>query len=222
MNLGYQLDPAYVVRHLGELGDGLAWTLVLTTIGLCGGIIAGLALGAVRAYRLPVFSNLVAAFVELIRNTPLFVQIFFLYFGLPKIGMRASAFEVACASLIIWGAAYNAENYRAALLAVPYQYEEAGRALGLGEMRTFWSIRLPIAIRFAMPSVTNISVETLKNSALMLAISFPELTDTAINLVAVSFRVFELFIVIGITYLVLAASLTQLMRSVEHRLAWPA
>lgn len=222
MNIGYQLDPAYVLQHLGELGGGLAWTLILTSVGLCGGIIAGLALGAVRAYRLPLLSSLVAAFVELIRNTPLFVQIFFLYFGLPKIGVRASAFEVACTSLILWGAAYNAENYRAALLAVPREYQEAARALGLGEMGTFWLVRLPIAVKFAMPSVTNISVETLKNSALMLAISFPELTDTAINLVALSFRVFELFIVIAITYLVLAASLTHFMRAVEHRLAWPA
>lgn len=221
MNIGYQLDPAYVVRHLSELAGGLGWTLILTAVGLCGGIAAGLALGAIRAYRLPFLSGLVAVFVEFIRNTPLFVQIFFLYFGLPKIGLRASAFEVACASLIIWGTAYNAENYRAALLAVPREYQEAARALGLGELRTFWRVKLPIAIRFAMPSVTNISVETLKNSALMLAISFPELTDTAVNLVAVSFRVFELFIVIGITYLFLAAVLTQLMRATEHRLAWP-
>ena len=222
MNVGYQLDPAYLARHIGELGNGLGWTLVLTLAGLCGGILTGLAFGAVRAYRLPLLSGLVAALVEFIRNTPLFVQIFFLYFGLPRIGIRASAFEVACASLIIWGAAYNTENYRAALLAVPREYQEAARALGLGELRTFFRVRLPIAIRFAMPSVTNISVETLKNSALMLAISFPELTDTAVNLVAVSFRVFEVFFVIGVTYLVLASLLTQLMRTVERRMAWPA
>ncbi len=221
MNFGYALDPGYIVAHLADLAAGLLWTLALTAIGLAGGSALGLIGGAVRAYRVPLLSPLVGGCVELIRTTPLFVQIFFLYFGLPDLGVRVSGFAVASAALVIWGAAYNVENFRAALEAVPRPYREAARALGLRPLQAFLAVALPVACRIAMPSVTNTSVETLKNSALMLAISFPELTDTAVNLVAVSFRVFEVFITIGAVYLLLAAGLTRAMRGLERRLAWP-
>jgi polar amino acid transport system permease protein len=160
-------------------------------------------------------------FVEAVRTTPLFVQIFFLYFGLPEIGITAPALAVATMALVIWGAAYNTENFRAAIEAVPPGFHEASRALGLRSRRMFLLVTAPIALRIALPSVTNTSVETLKNSALMLAISFPELTDVAVKMVAISFRVFEVFTTIAVTYLVLTMLLTHAMRTLERRLAWP-
>ena len=221
MNFGYQLDPGYIVTHLGELASGLLWTIVLTGIGIAGGTLLGLVGGAIRSYKIPYLSPAIGVFVEAIRTTPFFVQIFFLYFGLPEIGITASAFSVAVTALVVWGAAYNVENFRAAIDAVPAGCHDAARALGLNGWRAFRLVVVPIAARIAMPSVTNTSVETLKNSALMLAISFPELTDVAVKMVAVSFRVFEVFIVIGVTYLVLTAALTRAMREFERRLAWP-
>lgn len=221
MNFGYQLDPWYIVEHLPELASGLAWTIALTVSGIVGGTALGLVGGAIRSYRVRVLSPLVGGFVEIIRTTPLFVQIFFLYFGLPEIGVTASALTVANIALIVWGAAYNVENFRAAIDAVPPGCRDAAKALGLNRLRTFQLVVAPVAIRIAMPSVTNTSVETLKNSALMLAINFPELTDVAVNMVAVSFRVFEIFITIAVTYLFLTAALTRAMREIEHRMAWP-
>lgn len=220
MDFGYSLDPGYIVEHLGELSLGLVWTVVLTSIGIVGGTLFGLVGGALRSHRVRTVSPLIVAGVEFIRTTPLFVQIFFLYFGLPEIGLKASGFVVASLALVIWGAAYNVENFRAAIEAVPKEYHEAARALGLKPISIFILVTLPVTIRLAIPSVTNTSVETLKNSALMLAISFPELTDTAVNLVAVSFRVFEVFITIGVVYLLLTAGLTRAMREIEHRIAW--
>lgn len=221
MDFGYELDPGYIVEHLGELSLSFIWTIVLTTIGLVGGTLLGLVGGAIRSYRVRIASPLIGACVEFIRTTPLFVQIFFLYFGLPDMGLRASGFIVACLALVMWGAAYNVENFRAAIGAVPKEYHEAAQALGLRPIPVFLLITLPVAVRLAIPSVTNTSAETLKNSALMVAISFPELTDTAVNLVAVSFRVFEVFITIGAVYLLLTAGLTRMMREVERRMAWP-
>jgi len=222
MNFGYQLDPGYILAHADALLAGLAWTVALTAIGLVGGIALGILGGVARAYHVPVVSPAIACVVEFIRTTPLFVQIFFLYFGLPELGLELPGLAVASLSLVIWGAAYNTENFRAAIEALPHGYAEAARALGLRGRATFRLVSLPILIRYALPSVTNTSVETLKGSSLMLAISFPELTDTTINLVSVSFRVFELFFVLGITYLLLAAALTRLMRAFENHLAWPA
>lgn len=221
MSFGYALDPGYVAAHLGELALGLGWTVVLTVIGFLLGTLLGLLGAAVRVARVPLLSPIVAAAVEFIRTTPLFVQIFFLYFGLPDLGLRAPGFVVASAALVIWSAAYNVENFRAAIGAVPRSYHEAALALGLKPRTVFRRITLPMALRLAMASVTNTGVETLKNSALMVAISFPELTDTAVDLVAVSFRVFEVFTVIGAAYLLLTAAFTWLMRRLERRMAWP-
>ncbi len=221
MGLGYQLDPAYILQHAGELAWGLIWTVVLTAIGVAGGIALGTAGGLARAYRIRVLSPAIAGLVAFIRTTPLFVQIFFLYFGLPELGLQLPPLSVACIALVLWGAAYNTENVRASLEALGPGYGDAARAIGLPEGLACRLVLLPIAFRFAMPSITNTSIETLKGSSLMLAISFPELTDVTINLMSVSFRIFELFFVLGSSYLVLSALLSRAMRGVERRLAWP-
>ncbi len=221
VTFGYQLDFFYVLDHASALLAGLGWTVVLTAIGLLGGVAGGLAGALIRVYRAPVASPLVAGGVAFIRATPLFVQIFFLYFGLPELGIELPAVAVAALSLVIWAAAYNTENLRAAIEAVPAGYIEAARSLGLRPRGIFRLVVLPIALRYALPSVANTAVETLKGSALMVAISFPELTDVTINLIAVSFRVFELFMVLGAAYLLLSAGLTRSLRGLEQLLSWP-
>ncbi len=221
MTFGYQLDFGYVLRHAGDLAGGLAWTIALTTIGVAGGVGGGVVGGVIRATRLPIASPVVAAAVAFIRATPLFVQIFFLYFGMPELGLNLPAGVVAALSLMIWASAYNTENIRAAIGAVPASYGEAAQALGLRPLTSFRLVILPVAMRFALPSLANTAVETLKGSALMLAVSFPELTDVTLDLMAVSFRVFELFFVLGGAYLLLSAGLTRGFRALEQRLAWP-
>jgi polar amino acid transport system permease protein len=221
MDFGYNLDFWYLVRHAGELALGLGWTVAITAVGIAGGVVLGFAGAVVRVERVRGLALVVAALVEFIRTTPLFVQIFFLYFGLPEIGLDLDALGVACVALVVWGGAYNVENFRAAIESVPRSWREAAAALGLRRFQIFRLITAPVAVRIAMPSLTNTAIEILKGSALMVAISFPELTDTGINLVAVSFRVFEVFIALAAAYLLLAAGLARGMRALESRLAWP-
>ena len=87
----------------------------------------GLVLGAARAHRIPVVSQLAAVYVEVIRNTPFLVQIFMIFYGLPQFGIVLDPFTVAWLSVMIWGGAFNTENFRAGFEAVPYRYREAGR-----------------------------------------------------------------------------------------------
>ena len=89
-------------------------------------------LGAARAHRIPVVSQLTAVYVEVVRNTPILVQIFMIFFALPQFGITLDAFTVAWLSVMIWGGAFNSENFRAGFEAVPYRYREAGHALGFG------------------------------------------------------------------------------------------
>src|SRR5215208_1692072 len=113
---------------------GLGRTIEVSVIAVIGSFLIGLVLGAARAHRVPVVSQLATIYVEVIRNTPILVQIFMLFYALPQIGIRFDAFTVAWLSVMVWGGAFNTENFRAGFEAVPYRYREAGLALGLSRM----------------------------------------------------------------------------------------
>src|SRR5919201_3230360 len=117
MIVAVSFDWSFVSDNAGELAHGLGQTLELSAIAIAGAFVVGAVLGAARAHRLPVVSQLAAVYVEVIRNTPILVQIFFLYFGLPEIGVRLEAFTVAWLSVMIWGGAFNTENFRAGVEA---------------------------------------------------------------------------------------------------------
>jgi polar amino acid transport system permease protein len=218
---GYRFDPGFLVDHLDELAGGLVRTVEISVIGMAGALVVGALLGAVSAVRVPVARQLVRVYVEVFRNTPLLVQIFFLYFALPEIGLRLDAFTVGWLSLLLWGAAYNAENFRAGFQAVESGYVEACRALGFSRLAAFARVSFPLGWRIALPSVTNTQISVFKNSSFMIAISYPELTETAVNVVAVSFRVFEMFLAIGVIYLGLVWLMSLGTRAVERRFAIP-
>src|ERR687898_3215634 len=128
--LGVAFDWSFVSENSDELLTGLGRTLEVSAIAIAGAFVIGLVLGAARAHRIPVVSQLAAVYVEVIRNTPILVQIFMLYFALPQVGIRLEAFTVAWLAVTIWGGAFNTENFRAGFEAVPVRYREAGAALG--------------------------------------------------------------------------------------------
>jgi polar amino acid transport system permease protein len=218
---GYHFKLGFLFDHLGEIGAGLLRTLEISVIGMAGALAVGIVLGALAALKIPVVRQLIAVYVELFRNTPLLVQIFFLFFALPEIGFQLDGFTVGWLSLLLWGGAYNVENFRAGFEAVEGGYVEACRALGFPRLAAFREVVFPLGTRIALPSVINILISIFKNSSFMVAISFPELTETAVNIVAVTFRVFEMFLALGVIYLGLVWLLSWGAQVVERRLAIP-
>jgi polar amino acid transport system permease protein len=216
-------DWDYIWEHREELQDGLRLTLKLAAIGIFGAFVVGLVLGAARAHRIPVISQLAAVYVEVIRNTPILVQIFLLFFGLPRLSdhLRFEPFTYAWLSLVIWGGAFNTENFRAGFEAVPKRYREAALALGFTRFRTFLNITLPIGFRISLPSSINTYISVLKNTALLTAVAIQELTNTALDLLATDFRTWEMLGVLAVTYLGLVWGLSALIRLLERRLALP-
>ena len=154
-------------------------TLLVSAIAVVGSFVIGLVLGAARAHRIPVVSQLAAVYVEVIRNTPFLVQIFFVFFGLPSVGITLDAFTVACLTVTIWGGAFNTENFRAGFEAVSSRYREAGAALGFDRFKTFLNVTLPIGGRIALPPSINTYISVVKNTSLMYVIGYEELTTTA-------------------------------------------
>jgi His/Glu/Gln/Arg/opine family amino acid ABC transporter permease subunit len=215
-------EPLKFVReNFDALLSGFERTLEVAAIAVVGAFVIGAVLGAARAHRIPVVSQLAAAYVEVIRNTPILVQIFMYFFALPQIGIELEPFTVAWLSVMVWGGAFNIENFRAGFEAVPYRYREAALALGFGRIKTFLNITLPIGGRIALPSSINTYIAVLKNTALLYVISYPELTKTAYDINASTLQTLETFFVLGVVYLTLVWTLSGLIRLLETHLALP-
>jgi His/Glu/Gln/Arg/opine family amino acid ABC transporter permease subunit len=224
MTLLASFDWQFIWDHRGDFWVGLQATLKVAGIGIAGSLAIGIVLGAARAHRIPVVSWLAAVYVEVIRNTPILVQIFFVAGALPHLPghpIRLEPFTIAWLSVMIWGGAFNTENFRAGFEAVPYRYREAGLALGFSRLKTFLNITLPIGGRIALPSSINTYISVLKNTSLLTAIGFAELTNVAYSLESVSFKATEIYVALGLTYLAVVWTLSALIRVIESRLALP-
>jgi polar amino acid transport system permease protein len=218
------IDWSFIWAHRDEFVNGLENTLKVSAIGIGGAFCIGLVLGAARAHRIPVLAQLAAVYVEVIRNTPFLVQIFFIFFGLPQFGaaFRFEPFTAAWVAVMIWGGAFNVENFRAGFQAVPARYREAGLALGLTPFATFLNVTLPIGGRIALPSSINTYVSILKNTAILgPAIGFVELTNAAYSLESETFKALEIYSVLALVYLAVVWVLSALIRLLEARLALP-
>jgi polar amino acid transport system permease protein len=212
---------AFVSENRDELLDALLNTLKVSAVAIAGAFVIGGVLGAARAHRIPVVSELTAVYVEVIRNTPILVQIFMIFYGLPQLGVTFDQFTVAWLSVMVWGGAFNSENFRAGFEAVSHRHREAALALGFGRFATFLNVTLPIGGRIALPSSINTYISVLKNTSLMYVIGYPELTTSALNIAALSVETLEALTVLGVAYLTLVWTMSALIRLLEARLALP-
>jgi ABC-type amino acid transport system permease subunit len=130
-------------------------------------------------------------------------------------------FTAAWLSVMVWGGAFNTENFRAGFEAVPYRFREAGLALGFGRMATFLNVTLPIGGRIALPASINTYISVLKNTSLLSVIAFEELTKTTLEIQALTLQTVEAFFVLAVVYLALVWTLSALIRLLESHLALP-
>jgi polar amino acid transport system permease protein len=211
----------FVSENWRELLDGLIRTLKVSAFAIVGASVIGVTLGAARAHRVPVVSQVTAVYVEIIRNTPILVQIFMIFYGLPQLGITLEPFTVAWLSVMIWGGAFNSENFRAGFEAVPFRYREAAFALGFGPLLTFVHVTFPIGTRIALPASINTYISIVKNTSLMYVIGYSELTTTSLNISNLTLETPESLTVLAVSYLALVWSLSAVIRLLESRLALP-
>jgi His/Glu/Gln/Arg/opine family amino acid ABC transporter permease subunit len=216
-----QFDLGYIVASLPALLDGLAMTILVSSISIALAVAIGIVGASFRILETPVVSGLMRAYVEFIRNTPLLVQIFFIFFGLPSIGFRLSPFWSGVLALTVWGGAFNVENFRGGFLSVAKSLREAALSLGINRLQYLWLVALPLGLRVSIPSVLNTSISVLKNSAYLQAIGLAEMTFVAMDRLSTDFRTLEMFAAIGVIYLVLVLAFSWLVRRLEHVLGKP-
>ncbi|MFM9900109.1 MAG: amino acid ABC transporter permease [Polaromonas sp.] len=163
------------------------------------------------------------AYIELIRNTPFLVQLFFFFFALPALGLRWSAYAAALVAMVVNLGAYATEIIRAGIESIPKGQIEAGLALNLKRHEIFRFVILKPALRTVYPALTSQFILLMLSSAVVSAISADDLTSVAANLQSQTFRSFEIYIVVAGIYLLLALSFSALFRVVYRlTLNYPA
>ncbi len=217
----YSFEWRAVVGALPYLVRGAGLTVLISAAAMLGGLAAGIAaaLAAHVGGRLP--RAAVRAYVEVFRNTPLLIQIFIVYFGLPQLGVRLSPFLSGLSALVLYTAAYNTEILRAGLEAVPHGQHEAARSLGLSTAQTMRHVIVPEALRIAFPALGNNLVSLVKNSSLVSTIGMVELMFVANDIAYNNFRSFETYGAAAAFYVVLVLGLTRLLNAAERRMARP-
>ncbi len=214
----YGFEWAAIARGLPYLLEGVGLTVMISSVAMVLALVLGLALAAISQAPGPVARRLVAAYVEVFRNTPLLIQIFIVYFGLPQLGVKLSPFLSGLAALVLYAAAYNTEIFRAGLEAVPHGQFEAARSAGLGELQILRYVILPQAVRICFPALGNNLVSLVKNSSLVSTIGMVELMFVANDISFNNFRTFEIYGTAAVMYVVIVLALTRLLRAAEGRL----
>jgi polar amino acid transport system permease protein len=209
--VGYGLDFGWLVEALGAIARGAATTLLLIAVTTVAGTLLSILGAAGRRSRYPLLRHAITVYVEVVRNTPFLVQLFFIYFGLPALGIRLDPIVSAMLAMTLNMAAYTTEIVGAGLDAVPRGQSEAALALGLSPRQVFVKIVLPQALRVIFPALTGQIIIMMLESAVVSQIAVRELTYEADMLSARTFRAFETYLVITLVYLALSIGLRRLL-----------
>lgn len=184
--------------------DGLILTLELSLIAMVAGLVIGIAGAAARVYGGPWIRRPVAVYVEAIRNTPLIVQLFLIFFGLPSAGLKFDANTAAMLALSVNLGAYSIEIIRAGLEAIPRSQIEAGQSLGLSGVQIFRYIIAFPALKLMFPSLASQFILLMLATSVVSQISAQDLFHAASIIQSRTFRDFEVYILVAVAYLVLA------------------
>ena len=218
--MAYQLDPSIIIKYLPLFLKGVFLTVEISFFAILLGLPIGILAAVARTSRFKILNFVGAVYVEVFRNTPLLIQIFIIFFGLPGLGIKLSPYISGLTALVLYVGAYNAEVIRAGLEAVPRGQIEAAKSLGLTGVQTFLYIILPQAFQISLPALGNNWVALVKNSSLVSVIGMVELTWVTFDLNALTFRSFELFGAATIFYLLLIFILINILAFVEKRFAY--
>jgi polar amino acid transport system substrate-binding protein len=197
---------------------GAGITILISVISMALAVALGLILTIVRLYSRPPLSSMATGYIELYRGTPLLIQLFILYYGLPNIGISLSPLTAAFLGLGMNYAAYEAELYRAGISAVAKGQMEAALSLGMTRGIAVRRVILPQAFKIALPGVTNDFIALFKDSSLVSVIAMVELTKTYSILAASTLRFFELGIIVALLYFGMSYPLSLFARRLENRL----
>lgn len=213
------LDWSVIIDALPALLGGARLTIMITVLGLAGGLLVGFMAGLARAYGGKILNGIAFAYIELIRGTPIVVQVMFIYFALPVLAdIRINPLTAAVVAIIVNAGAYIAEIVRGAFLSVQKGLQEAGLALGLPMWKVMLYVLGPLALRRMIPPLGNQFIISLKDTSLFIVIGVGELTRQGQEIMAANFRAVEVWSAVAVLYLIMTGVLTLALRITERRM----
>lgn len=214
------IDWNFIVTSL-PLYEKAAWlTLKLAFGGILISLAIGLLCSIILYLKIKVIDSIVQVYIELSRNTPLLVQIFFLYFGLPKLGIKMSESTCAIIGLAFLGGSYMAEAFRSGLEAVSTAQIESGTSLGLSRIQLVRYVIIPQAFSISMPSLSANCIFLLKETSILGAISIIDVTNLTKDLIGMYYRTFESLAMLVTVYLIMILPLSFILSWIERKVRY--
>jgi len=215
------LDLEYMLGLVPVILRYVPLTLAMAAIAMAIALVLSSVLAVVRVLKVPVVDGFVAAFISFFRGTPLLVQLFLFYYGLPQVLPALTAIDgvtAAVMGLTLHFAAYMAESIRGAILGIDRSQWEAGFAVGMTRLQLMRRIVLPQAARVAAPTLLNYFIDMIKSTSLAFTLGVTEMMGATQKEAAGSFRYFEAFLVVAVLYWIIVETLSFVQRRMETRL----
>jgi len=211
----------FIIGIITDLVEGLLTTLEISVTSFVMGLALAIVLAPARVFAPKPVSFIARSYVELLRGTPLLVQLLLIYFGLPSVGIKLDAYTACVLAIGLNSAAYQAEILRGAMKSIPETQFLAAESLGMSTAQAYRYVVLPQALRVAIPALVNEFVTLIKESSLASVIGVVELTRRGEYLVAYTFRALEVYVAVALIYFVVCALASQATRILEKKLMIP-
>jgi polar amino acid transport system permease protein len=218
--MGYTLNFNLIWRHFDKLWSGLLLSLELAIVAIAIGVLIGLVLAIAYVAGDRIVRSLIGLYVEFIRNVPLILLVYLVFYGLPQaVDISYDATTSFVATLSVYSGAYLVEVFRSGLAAVPAGLIDAGKAIGLTPWQRLIHVRLPTMLRITLPALSNTFVSLFKDTSVASVIAVPELTYGAQWINTNTFRIVEVYLVVTAMYLVTGYAILFGLRAIERRFA---
>ena len=214
------MNPEILLRYLPMYAQAALVTLKISAIGILISFFIGFICSGVQYFRIPVLKEITSAYIELSRNTPMLVQLFFIYFGLPKIGLAMSRETCAVAALAFLGGSYMAEAIRSGLEAVDVIQTESAVSLGMDRFQVMRFVVLPQAIAVAFPAIVANVVFLIKETSVVSAIALADLMYVAKDLIGNDYNTTEVLFMLVLFYLLILLPISLLASLAERRIRY--
>ena len=210
-------DLSILVPHLGFLAAGVLLTAEACALALIGALVVGASVAIARTSASAAVRKAASVYVDIFRNVPFIVQLFFFYYGLPEIGIYIDAFTTGVVALSIAGGAFASDVIRSGILAIDTGIIEAAEVSGLSKRVIFTKIVLPVALRTSIRPLGSVLINLILTSSILSTITLNELTGSAKIVAADTFRPFEVYVVLLVVYAVLTYAVSIAIKLVHRR-----
>jgi len=213
----FSLDWQYIQSVLPQFYAATLMTLKISFIGIVLSILLGLICSIISTYQVRILNKIVKVYIEVSRNTPLLIQLFFLYYGLPKIGIKLDGFSCGVIGLTFLGGSYMAEAFRAGLQSVAQGQIDSARSVGLNAVQVFKYVVFPQALSLSIPAIGANCLFLIKESSVLSAIAVVELLFVTKDLIGMDYKTTDALFLLIVAYLMILLPVSALTSYLEYR-----